>query len=433
MALWLCIIAIIISIFLGWRFGFNTGVIAMGFAFIIGICVMGMRASDIIAYWPTTIVFYLLSIALFFNYATENGTMEVLGQKLLHAMGGNAKLVPFAVAIVSAIVGGLGAGASTPAIVGPFAFVMAATAGVNPVLTALAVSFGNLVGSNNPYNGYGGTISKNLIIANGVDEATTMDWSLKIWFNCCLITIIVIVFFYFALKGHRATRTAMSGKPPEFDPVQKKTVVILLLAFFLMVVPPILYTWIPGVPVLSTINQICQPQVIMMLGAIACAVLKLGNEKTVIRKIPISTIVMIVGVYSLIQVAAEAGLVDFISGALANSIPRPLVPAAIVFFAAFLSFFSSSTSTVMPLMYPMVPALAASLSLNPIMLYTCIFFGGLATSCSPFSTGGAVCIAANPYEDQKEMLPNKMIVAALVVTVLTIVAASVGLFNLFPA
>ena len=44
-----------------------------------------------------------------------------------------------------------------------------------------------------------------------------------------------------------------------------------------------------------------------------------------------------------------------------------------------------------------------------------------------------MCIAANPYEDQKEMLPNKMIVAALVVTVLTIVAASVGLFNLFPA
>ncbi len=132
MALWLCIAAIIISIFLGWKFKFNTGIIAMGFAFVIGICVMGMKASEIIAFWPTTIVFYLLSIALFFNYATENGTMNVLGQKLLHAMGGNAKLVPFAVAVVSAIVGGLGAGASTPAIVGPFAFVMAGTAGCPP-------------------------------------------------------------------------------------------------------------------------------------------------------------------------------------------------------------------------------------------------------------------------------------------------------------
>lgn len=433
MALFLCIAAIIISIMVGWKFKLNTGIIAMGFAFAIGICVMGMKAGDIIKFWPTTIVFYLLSIALFFNYATENGTMNVLGQKLLYAMGGNAKLVPFAIAAVSAIVGGLGAGASTPAIVGPFAFVMAATAGVNPVLTAVAISFGNLVGSNNPYNGYGGSISKNLIMDNGVDEALTMDWSLKIWFNCCIITIIVIVLFYIFLKGHKAEKVAMDKKPPEFDPVQKKTVIILVGAFLLMVVPPILSTWIKGVDFLKTLNQLCQPQVIMMLGALLCAVLKLGNEKTVIRKIPISTIVMIVGVYSLIQVAAAAGLVDFISGVLSSSIPRFLVPAAIVLFAAFLSFFSSSTSTVMPLMYPMVPALAASLSLNPIALYTCIFFGGLATACSPFSTGGAVCIAANPYEDQKELLSNKMIIAALVIPVITLIAALVGLFNIFPA
>ena len=100
MALWLCIIAIVISILVGWKFKLNTGILAMGFAFVIGICVMGMKASAIIAFWPTTIVFYLLSISLFFNYATENGTMEVLGQKLLYAMGGNAKLVPFAIAAI---------------------------------------------------------------------------------------------------------------------------------------------------------------------------------------------------------------------------------------------------------------------------------------------------------------------------------------------
>ena len=66
-------------------------------------------------------------------------------------------------------------------------------------------------------------------------------------------------------------------------------------------------------------------------------------------------------------------------------------------------------------------------------MYTCIFFGGLATACSPFSTGGAVCIAANPYEDQKELLSNKMIIAALVCPVVTIIAAELGLFSLFQA
>jgi di/tricarboxylate transporter len=433
MALTLCLIAIVVSIFVGWKFKLNTGIIAMAFAFIIGIGVMGMKASAIIAFWPTNIVFWLLAIALFFNYPTENGTMSVLGQKLLYAMGGNAKLIPFAIAAVSAIVGFLGAGASTPGIVGPFAYVMAATAGVNPVLTGLCMSFGNLVGSNNPYNGYGGGISKNLIIDNGVEETLAMDWSLKIWANCIIVTIVIIVVFYFLLKGHKGTHVKLTGEPPKFNPVQKKTFVVVMCAFALMIIPPVLNTWITGVPFLKTLNQLCQPQVIMMLGALVCAILKLGDEKTIIRKIPASTIVMIVGVYSLIQVAAEAGLVDAVSNALQNSLPRALVPTAVIIFAAFLSFFSSSTSTVMPLMYPMVPALAESFGFNPIMLYTCVFFGGLATSCSPFSTGGAITIAGNPYEDQKEAMPNKMIVAAIICPIITVIVCAVGLFNLFPA
>ncbi len=430
LALVLCIIAIIISIFVGWKFNQNTGIIAICFAFVIGVTVMNMKTADIVNFWPITIVFYLLSIALFFNFAVENGTMNVLGQKLLHAMGGNSKLVPFAIAVVSAVVGGLGAGASTPAIVGPFAFVMARTAKINPVLTAMAIAFGNLVGSNNPYNGYGGTISKNLMLDNGLTDTVVMDWSLKLWVNCTIITIIILVLAYFFFKGHKAGAVTLGEKPPAFTGIQKRTVVILLVAFALMVIPPILFAFNPKVDVLKTLNQLCQPQVVMMFGALVCAFLKLADSKAVVRGVPLNTIIMIMGVYTLIKVAAAAGLVDAIAAALSSSIPVFLVPAAIVFFAAFLSFFSSSTSTVMPLMYPLVPALAASMSLNPIMLYTCVFYGGLSTAVSPFSTGGAITIAGDPYEDEKEMLPNKMIAVALVVPVVVILAAELGLFSI---
>jgi len=432
MALWISIIAIIIAILIGWKFKFNTGIIALAFAFIIGNLVMGLKVTEIIGFWPTTIVFYLLSIALFFTYGTENGTMDVLGKKLLYALGGNAKLIPFAIAIVCAIVGGLGAGASTPAIIGPFAFAMGISAGVNPVITAIAIAFGNLIGSNNPFNGYGGVISKNLILANGVDELTTMDWSYKLWANCSIISIIIIVIFYFLYRGFKADKVKVE-KPEPFTPVQRKTFTIILIAFFFMVVPAILATWIPGSKFLKTLSAFCQPQVIMILGSVVCAFMRLAPEKDIIRKIPISTIVMIVGVYTLIQVAAKAGLVDAISHALSNSIPKFLVPAAVVFFAAFLSFFSSSTSTVMPLMYPLVPGLAETLGLNPIMLYTCIFFGGLSTACSPFSTGGALTIASCADNEVREALPNKMIVAALIAPAITIVLATLGLFNIFSA
>lgn len=432
MALWISIIAIIIAILLGWKYKFNTGVIALAFAFIIGNLILNLKVSSIINFWPTTIVFYLLSIALFFTYGTENGTMDVLGKKLLYALGGNAKLIPFAIALVCAVVGGLGAGASTPAIIGPFAFAMAISAGVHPVVTAMSIAFGNLIGSNNPFNGYGGVISKNLILANGVDEITTMNWSYKLWANCSIISIIIIVVFYFIYRGYKADKVAVE-KPESFSPIQRRTFTVIIIAFIFMVAPAILATWFNTSVFFRALAAFCQPQVIMILGAVVCAFMDLAPEKNVIRKIPINTIVMIVGVYVLIQVATQAGLVEAISNALSNSIPKFLVPAAIVLFAAFLSFFSSSTSTVMPLMYPLVPGLASSLGLNPVTLYTCIFFGGLSTAVSPFSTGGALTIASCADNEVREALPNKMIVAALITPAITIILATLGLFNIFPA
>lgn len=439
----LCLLAIIVSIVVGYKFKFNTGVIAMAFAFVIGNLVMGLKVNDIIAFWPTTIVFYLLSIALFFNYATENGTMDVLGKKLLYAMGGNAKLIPLAITAVSAIVGGLGAGASTPAIVGPFCFVMALSAGCDPVLTAVAITFGNLLGSNNPFNGYGGLIGKKLILDNATGvlgmeadaaEAYASSGAMFCWINTILICVIVILVYYFARKGFKA-QSVKAEVPPQFNDVQKKNFILLLVAFFFMVVPAILTAWISN-PFIKSVAAFCQPQVIMIIGAVLCAFMKLGKEKDIIRKIPISTIVMIVGVYTLIKVASKAGLVDWVAAVLAGSIPAWLLPGAIVLFAGFLSFFSSSTSTVMPLMYPMVPTLVAAfaaqgVAVNPVALYTCIFFGGLSTACSPFSTGGALCIASCPDNAVKEDLSNKMIVVALVIPAITIVAAELGLFNFF--
>ncbi len=430
MNLFLCIAAIVIAIIVGWKFKINTGVIALAFAFIIGNCAMGLKVNDIIAFWPTTIVFYLLSISLFFNYATINGTMDVLGKKLLYALGGNAKFIPIAIALVCGIVGGLGAGASTPAIVGPFAFVMANAAGVDPVLTCVCIAFGNLLGSNNPINGYGGVIGMKLINESGdylIPSANAIGT--YTWINSIIASVIIIIFYYIIKKGYKAEKVAVE-QPPKFNDVQKKTFALIIIAFFFMVVPALLAAWIKN-PVIAAISGFCQPQVIMIICSVICAFMKLAEEKAVIKMIPINTIVMIVGVYTLIQVAKKAGLVEAISGALQSSIPAFLVPAAIVFFAAFLSFFSSSTSTVMPLMYPLVPSLAASLSLNPVALYACIFFGGLSTAVSPFSTGGALTIASCNDNEVKEQLTNKMIIVALVCPLITMVIATIGLFGFF--
>ena len=44
----LCLLAIVASIVIGYKFKFNTGVIALAFAFIIGNLVMGLKVNDIL-------------------------------------------------------------------------------------------------------------------------------------------------------------------------------------------------------------------------------------------------------------------------------------------------------------------------------------------------------------------------------------------------
>ena len=429
MGLAICLAAIVISVGIGWKWKLNTGVIAMCFAFFIGYFMLGKKVGDVINLWPTNITFYLIAIALLFNYATINGTMEVLSKKLLSFMGGRAALIPWAVTAVCAVVGGLGAGASTPALIGPFAFSMGISAGISPMLTGVCIAFGNLIGSNNPYNGYGGVIGRNLIVENGESARAAAKIGQLVWVNSSIMCVLVILLFYLFCRAYRA-KSVRTEKAPDFSPVQKKTMLIISVSFVAMVVPGIMHTWIAS-PFWGMLSGICQPQVVMVTAAFLCSVLKLAPEREVVKTIPIHTIIMIAGVYMLIKVSVEAGLIEAISVILTRNIPRLLVPGAIVLLAAFLSFFSSSTSTVMPLMYPLVPYLAEHMGLNPVTLYTCIFFGGLSTAISPFSTGGALTIASYPDQNGKEGLVNQMIACAFVIPVVTIIAAELGLFSLF--
>ncbi|MBW8383715.1 MAG: hypothetical protein K0M69_14500 [Youngiibacter sp.] len=430
MSLYLCLFAILAAIVIGWKFNFNTGILAMGFAFIIGNLVMGLKVSEIINFWPTNIVFFLIAISLFFTYATSNGTMTLVGEKLLYAMNGNAKLIPWVIALVSAVVAFLGAGASTPAIVGPLAFALGIPAGIHPVMIAVTVGCATLIGADNPINGFGGVISKNLIEKAGYGDAS-FSIANYVWINSAFKQIFIIALFYIVFKCYKAKRVEIQ-KPKDFDDIQKKTLWLILAAFAFMVLPTVINTWVPGIKLVKALATFSQPQVIMVIAAILARALKLGDEKDIIKKLPMNTILMIAGVALLLGIAKEAGLVNQIAAILTNNIPKFWVPAMLVVFAAFLSFFSSGTSVVCPLMYPLVPVLATSLSLNPVMLFSCIFIGAMASSLSPFSTGGAMVLSGCPDPKIKEQLTEWMIpVSAIVVPAVCVVLATLGVFGLF--
>ena len=358
---------------------------------------------------------------------------------MLSSIGTRRALVPWAIMGICAVVGGLGAGASTPAIVGPFAFTVAMASGVDPVLTALAVCFGNLIGSNNPYNGYGGVINKNLILENGTDPLSAQAMSHQIWLNCSLMCVVIIgVFYLWSMFRNRrkdvgfsnGVKAGASREKVRFTTKQRITLTILLGSCALMVVPGLLNLWIRS-DFLQKAAGLLKPQMVMIAAALLCSVLELAPRDEVVQKMPVNSILMITGMYVLIALSAEAGLTKFSAEFLRDRIPVWILPGALTLTAAFLSFFSSTTSTVMPLMYPLVPYLSAATGFAPAVLYSCIFFGGLSADISPFSTGGALTIAGCPDLKIKETLAGKMVIRSFLISLMVAVAAQLGLFSIF--
>lgn len=424
----LTLIAIVASIAIGFKFNVNSGIIAMALAFLLGVFGMGMKINEVVAYWPTTIVFFLIAISLFYNYAVGNGTMEVLGKKLLYLLGGNAKLIPFVCFAVSAVVAMLGAGGSTNAIVGPFIFAMCLQAGIHPVITACAIGLGTLLGSDNPFNGQGGIVSIGLLESFGYTEAFKMQ--LYCWFNDIIKEVLVMVIVYIVCRGFKSKKITVD-KPEAFSPVQKKTMYLIVGSFIIMVVPSFLAMFVKN-DVMAIITKFCQPQCVMILCAVIAPFLKLGDQRDTFKRLPMNTFIMIAGMSFLIGVATQAGLVEAISDILKNSVPTFLVGPVLLILAAFLSFFSSGLTVVCPLMYPLVPGLAEGLGLNPIMLISCIYIGAMCSSLSPFSTGGSMIIGACPDTDTKDLLSKKMIlVSAIYIPLIGVVMAALGLFNFF--
>lgn len=425
-ALPISLAAILLSIAIGWKSKTNAGIIAMVAAFLVEVFLLDGSVNDVIAAWPSRIVFYLIAIALFFNYATSNGTMDLLARKMLYQMRGNERMIPWVIAIVCAIVAFLGAGASTPAIIGPMAFSIGLKAGLHPILIALCVSCATTIGGDNPINGYGGVISKGLIEQTVYAEDAARI-SYYVWFNSIGKQLLVILVACLIFRKRSGEKVEVE-RPEAFNLVQKRQVILILLSIAAMVIPMMLATYVPS-EFTRKLSAIMQPQFVMILASLCCAALGLGHQQQVIEKIPMNSIMLIAGMSMLLSVAKDAGMTEAIANIMTNGMPTALVPAALVGFAAFLSFFSSGTGVVCPLLYPMVPHLAENMGLNPVMLFTCIFVGAMASAVSPFSTGGAMTIAGCPYRHIKDQLSNWMIVVAVVIPIACAILASLGVFG----
>lgn len=394
MTIALILIAIAISIILGYITRINVGIFAMIFAYLIGAFVMDMKPKEIIGFFPVSIFFVIFSVCLFYNFASVNGTLEKIASHLMFAFQGRPYLLPFAVFVVSALIAALGAGFYTVlAFMAPVTFLLCEKLQLDRVAGAMAINYGALGGANF-MTSQSGIIFRTLMQDSGVDAQAA-------FLNAGAIFLVTMILPFFVIGGFvlkdakRVLKLEVVSKPEAFSPKQKQTLLLMLAMMLLVLTPPILHLLF-HTPFTKLLNDKMDIGLVAMIFTGIALLLKLGSEKEAVALVPWGTLIMICGVGMLIALSIKAGTISLLSDSVQGGVSPAFIPFIMCIFGAFMSLFSSTLGVVTPTLFPIVPHLAEASGQSATLLFVAIVVGAQASAISPFSSGGSLILGACP-------------------------------------
>ncbi len=421
------IVAIILSIAANYKLKINLGIVAMAFAYIIGCFFLNLKVSEVVLMWPTRVVFQLMTLTLFFSFATQNGTLKVVADKMLYSCRKAPWILPIAIYLVAALLSAFGGPPPVAnTIMTVIAFSLAVESGLNPLIVAVAVCYGANAGSFLPWAAQGAVV-KGVVEEYYAGLGTFYTW--KIFFNFLIFCFILLLIMCFLFKGFKSKAISME-KPAGFNPIQKKNFIIILIAIALVIVPPLLTLFIKS-PALKSFARALDIQMVAIIGSIFCILMKLGDEKVAVtRGIPWNTIIMLGGISMLISVASAGGVPEYIAGALSSNVSPALITMFLAILGGILSFFSGGINAVFPMLMVIAVPVAEATGMNPAGIMAAMATAVSMTAISPFSTGGALIIANCPEQKYHQTLFSGQLILAFATLALCAVVAFTGLFSI---
>ena len=419
----LIVAAIVLAVFLGYKTKINTGFFCIVFAYLIGCFAVGLKTKDVIGMWPTSTMFVIISVSLFYNFAALNGTLEKLSGSLLYACRKFPGMLPFALFFVAVILSVMGAAYFTVlAFLAPITMAICEESKMDKLTGAVAINCGALAGGDFP------TAALGVIFRGLMDTAyegaglpalaDTFGPELKVFGLAIVFSLILISIFRFGFKSNREIGKGVTFKKPEaYDPKQKTTLRLMLIMMAVVLIFPLLKLLFPSVGFIKTVAGKIDVGLVAFIFTVIALLLKLAPQKDIIAKVPWNTILMIAGAGMLIGVAVKAGTIEAVSHWIGNNVPTFLVPIAFSFIGAFMSFFSSTTGVVCPALFPLIPGIAAATGLNPITLFACTILGAQSSAISPFSSGGSLILGSYGNDEERNKLFNRLLFVAVPISV----------------
>lgn len=397
----LIILAIIIAIYLGEKLDINTGLVALAFAYLIGCFVLGMSINDLLATFPTKLFLVIFTLALFFNFAVVNGTLEKIAHLLLYKFQKQTQWLPLILYFITALVSGMGAGFFTSvAVMGAIAMALCKTSGMSKLHASFAVSLGSLSGANFMYSAHGvlfNSLLSETAVANQADVLTRDIFVVSFIYPI----FIMLILMFLDRKKNQITELNIE-KPESFTKKQKVNISLIILLMVIVLGVPMLANFMPNNETIQFINSRTDITLLAVVFAIASYLLKLAEDKPkeVMARIPWNTLWLVSGVGMLIDVAVEAGTIDLLAS-LINNMPSIIVPIAVAIIAGIMSIFSSTLGVVAPLMFPMIAGIIEPTGYSASLIAVAIIIGAQSTALAPFSTGGSLILGNSGLSEEE--------------------------------
>ncbi len=373
------------AIVLGFTKKMNVGVVCLGLALILG-KMGGMGAADIYKGFPYKLFATLLGTMLFFSLLQQNGTLEKISGCLIGLCGKNTFLVPIIVYLASFGLSAAGPGAiSVQSVTVIFAVSLAVQMQVSPILMGIMAILGAVGGSASPI-ALTGIIVGDLLTEMGIEGISN-----QIFIGVALSNLVCAVVMYIALGGYRIRAAEHGGNEKErtpFDRHQK----VSLAALLVMVVLVVGFSYDVGLTCFTL------SLLLMLLGA--------ANEKTALKMIPWSVLILIAGVNVLMNITQTLGGIDLLSTILAKFMSSRTAAPIMGATGGIMSWFSSANGVVFPTLIPTVPEIAEQVGgASIVQMVSSIVCSATVAGISPLSTGGSLIMASYAQEsgcDEKE-------------------------------
>jgi di/tricarboxylate transporter len=396
----------------------NMGALAFAAAFGVGELVADLDADGIFAGFPGDLFVVLVGVTYLFAIARANGTTDWLVHAAIRLVRGRIALIPWVMFALTAALTAIGAvSPAAVAIVAPIALSFATQHGINPLLMGAMVVHGAQGGGFSPISIYGS-------IVNGIVERENLPGNELALFLASLVVNVVIAAVLFVVLGGLKLWRAGAVAPEEgsagggsrrdgeeknggqgggtgtvaaatrLDPARSAT----LLALVALV----------GFDLDAGLSAITL--------AVALSVLWPEDSRRATGQIAWPTVLLICGMLTYVGVLEEMGTIEW-AGEGVSDIGSPLLAALLLcYIGGLISAFASSVGIMGALIPLAVPFLAEG-EIGAVGMIAAFAVSATVVDVSPFSTNGALVLAAAPDVDRERFFRQLMIYGGIVVAV----------------